>query len=131
MFFFFKELCLIALLAATRYLLTIIKISEATFEFLVLSLVEMNRLSCDSYLARGKYHLSLEIVLQKEVCEGDWKCWTITELFVSVFYRNHRFDGSFLTNGRIVFQNGDYIFKLHKSSKNSTDEDFTQRKALR
>ena len=54
--------------------LRISKISDVTIEFLVLCLVERNRLSCDSYLARGgNYHMSLEIVLQKEVAERDWK----------------------------------------------------------
>ena len=54
-----------------------------------------------------------------------------TKLFVPVSYRNHHFDGWFLMNGGIVFENGDYSFKLNKSSKNSTDRDFTHWKALR
>ena len=59
------------------YVLTIVlyyfsKISQVTIEFLVLGLVEMNRLSFNSHLARGNYHMSLKIVLQKEVSEGDW-----------------------------------------------------------
>ena len=52
--------------------------------------------------------MSLEIVLQKEVSEGNWK------VFVPVSYRNH-FNGRFLKT--FVFQNGDYIFKLNRSSK--------------
>ena len=48
------------------------KISKVTIEFLVLWLVEMNHLSRDSYLA-NYYHMSLEIVLPKEVSKGDWK----------------------------------------------------------
>ena len=37
----------------TRYLFVISRISEVTIEFLVLWLVEMNHVSCDSHLARG------------------------------------------------------------------------------
>ena len=51
----------------------------------------LNRLSCGSHLARGNYHMSLEIVLQNEVSEGDWKFFW--KLFVPVSYRNHHFDG--------------------------------------
>ena len=43
-------------------------------------------------------------------------CSTIfCKLFVPVSYRNHHFDGWFLINGGIVFQNGDYIFKINRS----------------
>ena len=90
--------------------------SEVTIEFLVLRLVKLNYLFCDSHLARGDYHMLLEIVLQKEVSEGN-----------PVSYRYHPFDGRFLINGRIVFQNGHYIFKLNKSSKNSSDRDCNHR----
>ena len=68
----------------------------------------MNHLSRDNHLATGNYHMSLEIVLQKEVSEGLEMFW---KLFFPVSYRNHPFDGWFLINGRNVFQNGDYIFK--------------------
>ena len=37
------------------------------------------------------------------------------KLFVPVSYRNRRFDGCFLINDGIAFQNGDYIFRLYKS----------------
>ena len=50
--------------------------------------------------------MSLKIVLQKEVSERDWKC------FVSYSF-HHQFNGWFLING-------DYFFKLNKSSKDST-----------
>ena len=53
------------------------------------------------------------------------------KLFVPVSCRNHPFDWWVLINGRFVFQNGDYIFKLDKSSKNSTDRDCTHGRALR
>ena len=84
----------------------------------------MNHLSRDSSLARGNYHMSLNIVRQKDVSEGDWK---FSSLLEQVTYKNHLFDGLFLINGRIVFQNGDYIFKLNKLSKISTAWDWTQR----
>ena len=61
--------------------------------------------------------MSLNIVRQKDVSEGDWK---FSSLLEQVTYKNHLFDGLFLINGRIVFQNGDYIFKLNKLSKIST-----------
>ena len=47
--------------------------SDVTIEFLVLWLVKVNDLFCDSHLARADYHVSLEIILQKEVSEGNWK----------------------------------------------------------
>ena len=53
--------------------MTISKISDVTVEFLVFWLVELNRLSRDSHLVRGDNHMSLEIVLQKEVSKGNLK----------------------------------------------------------
>ena len=76
---------------ATRYLFVISKFSEVTIEFLVLWLIEMSRLSRDNHLARGDYRMSLEIVLQKEVSEGNWKFFV--SYSVPVSYRNHPFDG--------------------------------------
>ena len=56
---------------------------------LVLWLVEMNRLSRDSHPTRGDYrmHMSLEIVLQKEVSE--------IVVSYSFSYQNHPFDDEF------------------------------------
>ena len=63
----------IVLLNNPKDLSIVSKMSEVTIEFLVLWLVKMNHLFCDSHLGRGDYHVSLEIILQKEVSEGDWK----------------------------------------------------------
>ena len=92
------------------------------------SLVEINRLSRDSHLARGDNHMSLEIVLQNKVSEGNWK------FFVSYSFQSPigiiLLTDDFFINDRIVFQKL-YIFKLNKSSKNSTDRDCIHQKALR
>ena len=69
--------------------------------------------------------MSLEIVLQKEASEGDWK-FLLNKLSYSF-----QCPLGILMNGRIAFQNGDYIFKLNKSSKNSTDTDCTHQNVLR
>ena len=63
----------IVLLNNPKDLSIVSKMSEVTIEFLVLRLVKLNYLFCDSHLARGDYHMLLEIVLQKEVSEGNRK----------------------------------------------------------
>ena len=78
----------------TRNIISTIYFESEIIGFLVLWLVEMNHLSHDSYLAGGNYRMSLEIELQKEVSEGDWK-FIVSYSLQSPIYRTRTYARTF------------------------------------